>query len=355
MDPRDMTLCRDHLSKENQQLKKRLGELETELDFKSKSLQRLHVQAMKAEEQAKEACNNARQIEKLADFHMKECTKCMNERHAYIFALLMKLWSSEEEAKELKKQVEEEKKRNEELLNKLKELSQSFDQERSGQSLKLSETTALQQSSFRTVEDLTNRYRELQFYSEKLQMERDQAICELSQVKSWAEALKARYAMVDKNKQKCQNVVVDCSLFRKQMQELQFQLTDSRRKEEYLQAQNAKLTTLVKKCQEQRDFYGEERRNAINEREAARKERDDITRRYSSVLKEKDEAVRNFLHEARESERQHELDTAEIRLLRERLGRIEEELKLLKMGRELSSTMNSSTLVSYFNLLFIPF
>ena len=47
----------------------------------------------------------------------------MSERYAYGVALSMK--SSEEEAKELRKQVEEGRKRNEELLRKLKESNSS--------------------------------------------------------------------------------------------------------------------------------------------------------------------------------------------------------------------------------------
>lgn len=235
--------------------------------------------------------------------------------------------------------MEEGRKKNEELTCKLRELSKSFDQARR-QSLMLSETIALQQNSVRTAEDLTNRNHELQCITQKLQIEKDQAISELNELKSRTDALKARYDIMEKNKQQCQesyeSVAEDCSLTRKKMQEFQFQLSVSQRREESLKEQNDELTRLTKKYQEQRDFYGEERRKAMNEREEARKERDEITQRYSDVLKEKDEAVIRFLQESREFERQRELDTTEMRALRERLIRAEEGLKILKMEGELS-------------------
>ena len=321
-----------HQLKENQQLNQSLSQMTSDLELKSKHLQFSERQIMKAEEMAREARCNAETIEETATFQIKEYEKAMSEWIALGFALMMKLLSSEE-------QVEEGRKKNEELTCKLRELTKSFDQARR-QSLMLSETIALQQNSVRTAEDLTNRNHKLQFISQKLQIEKDQAISELNELKTWTDALKARYDIMEKNKQQCQesydSVAEDCSLIRKKMQELQFELSVSQRQEECLKEQNSELIRLAKKYQEQRDFYGEERKRAMNEREEARKERDEITQRYSDVLKEKDEAVIRFLQESREFECQHELDNTEKRALTERLIRAEEELKIFKMEGELS-------------------
>jgi len=348
-DLQEMTLRHEHLLKENQQLHQKLSETSYDRELDSKRLQYLEREIMKAEEKASEATNNAKAIEETVTFQIKEYEKAMSEWNSYGFALLMKLSSSEE-------QVEEGRKRNEDLKRKLKELSESFDQVRR-QSLMLSETIALQQNSVRTAEDLINRNRELKFLSQKLQIEKDQAISELNEIKSWGEALKARYDNMEKNKQQCQesyeNAAVDCSLIRKKMQELQFQFSVSQRREEYLKEQNAEHSRLAKKYQEQRDFYGEERSKAINDREEARKERDEITKRYRDVLKEKDEAVRTFLQESREFEYQHELDTTEIRALRERLIRTEEELKNLKMEGELSLRSSVSDCILFLIIIII--
>lgn len=331
-DLQEMTLMYHHQLKEKQQLNQNLSKMTNDLELKSKSLQYSEREIIKAEEREREARYNAEIIKETATFQIKECEKAMSECNALSFALLMNLLSS-------KQQVEEGRKKHEELTCKLRELSKSFDEVRR-QSLMLSEKIALQQDRVRTAEDLTKRNRELQFISQKLQIEKDQAISELNELRSWADALKTRYDIMEKNKQQCQetceSVADDCSLIRKKMKELQFQLSISQRREEYLKEQNAELTHFAKKCQEQRDFYGEETRKAMNEREEARKERDQITQRYSDVLKEKDEAVRRFLQESREFQCQHELDTTEMRALRERLIRAEEELKILKMEGELS-------------------
>ena len=49
-----------------------------------------------------------------------------------------------------------------------------------------------------------------------MQMEKDQAISELNELKDWAEALKVRYDI----EENYENVVVDCSQFRKQIPDL---------------------------------------------------------------------------------------------------------------------------------------
>lgn len=338
-----MTLMYHHLLKENQRLNQNFSKMTSDLELKSKRLQCSEKEIKKAEERERDARYNAETIKETATFQIKECERAMSECNALSFALLMNLLSSEQ-------QVEEGRKKNEELTCKLRELSKSFDEVRR-QSLMLSEKIALQQDSVRTAEDLTKRNRELQFISQKLQIEKDQAISELNELRSWADALKERCDIMEKNKQQCQetyeSVADDCSLVKKKMKELQFQLSISQRREEYLKEQNVELTHLAKKCQEQRDFYGEERRKAMDEREEARKERDQITQRYSDLLKEKDEAVRRFLQESREFQCQHELDTNEMRDLRERLIRAEEELKILKMEGKLSSKTSVSNCILF--------
>ena len=341
MDLQEMTLRYDQLLKENQNLSKRLSKVTDDLDLNSKRLQAVEKQAVISEERASKALTSASEIEEAANSQIKRCEKAMSDMQAYHLALMMKLLSSEEEAKQLRKQVEESKGRTEELMCKLKELSQNIDKEQR-HSLKLSQTLSRQRRNIKTVEGLTDRNRELEFISQKLKMEKEQAISELNDLKRWAEALKARYDIVEKNKQQCQesynNVVVDCSQFRRQSQELQFQLAISQRQESNVRAQNDELIRSVRRYQEQRDLYCEERLKAINERDEARKERDEMYQQCSDAQKEKDEALRRLLQETREFERRQEKDSTELQVLRERLVRTEEELQSLKMQSEFSSS-----------------
>ena len=106
------------------------------------------------------------------------------------------------------------------------------------------------------------------------------------------------------------------------------------------------LTRLVQKYQEQRDFYGEEITKAISERDEARRERDEMCQQFSDIQKEKDEAMRKFLLETRDFERRHEIDTAEMRALRERPVQTEEKLRSLQLESELSLNIRQSTMVS---------
>ena len=200
MDLQEMTLRYDQLLKENQNLSKRLSKVSGDLDFLSKRLQAVENQAVISEERARKALTSASEIEEAANSQKKRCEKAMSDRHAYLLALMMKLLSSEEEAKQLRKQVEEGRKRIEELMCKLQEWSQNIDKEQR-HSLRLSETLSRQRRSIKTIEGLTDRNRELEFISQKLQMEKEQAISELNDLKRWAEALKAHYDIVEKNKQ----------------------------------------------------------------------------------------------------------------------------------------------------------
>jgi len=350
VDLQEMTLGYNRLLKDNQQLSKRLSKVTAERDMNSKRLETTEDQVVKAEERAKEACDNARKAEEAACFQRKECEKAKKDRHTYLLAFSMKMLSSEEEGKQLRKQAEEENQRNEELMSKLEELSQNFDHERR-HSLQLSDTLSRQRSSIKMVESLSTRYRDLQFISQKLQIERDQVISERNELKDWAKALKARYDIVEKNKQQCEesyeNVVVDCSQFRKQIHELQFQLSVSQRQVSNVKVRNDELARKVTKYQEQRDFYDEERLiKAINERDEARKERDEMYHQYVAAQKEKDEALKRFLLETRELDRRHELDTAKMETLSERLMRTEEKFKALKMEKEIPSSIQPLTLVS---------
>ena len=349
MDLQEMTLRYDQLLKENQQLSKRLSKITGELDLKSTLLQTTQDQTVKADERAREAWNKTRQIEKGANFQTKEYEKAISERNAYFLALLME----SKEAKQLRKQVEEERQRNEELMSKLQELSQSFDRERNN-SLKLSETLSRQRSNVKTVDILKHENRELQVISQKLQMERNQLISELNELKDWTEALISRYDFAQRSNQKYQEsydkAVVYCFQFREKIEELQFQLSISQRQQSNFKTKNDELTREVKQYQEQRDLYGEERTKAIKEWDGARKERDEMYQQCSDAQKEKDEAVRRFLLETREFERQRETDTAEIKTLRECLTHSEEELRSLKKQLNgCSLKINPSTPVSNYN------
>lgn len=338
-DLQEMTLRYDQLLKEKQWLNKSLSEVTRDRDLKFKHLQTAEDQAVRADERASEALNNARKMEETANFHKKEYEKAISDKYAWFLVMM----SSVEETKQLRKQVDEERRRNEELLCKLQELSQNFDYERN-HSQKLSERLLHQRSSVKSAEDLKDQYRELQFILQKVQMEKDQAISELNELKNWAEALKTHYDIVEKNKPQCQesydNAVVDCSQFKRKIQDLQFQLALLQRQGSNYKAENDELTQLVKKYQEQRDFYGEEITKDISERDEARRERDEMYQQFSDTQKEKDQALQRFLLETGEKE----ITIAEMRALKKCLVQTKEKLRSLQLESELSLNIRQSTM-----------
>lgn len=123
---REITLRDDYLLKESQQLNQSLRKMGSDLDLTSKHLQCSEREAMNAKGKASEVYNNAGTIQETANSQtVKECEETMGESNAYAVALVMKLLSLEEEAKEMRKQAEEGRKKYEELLCKLKDHPQS--------------------------------------------------------------------------------------------------------------------------------------------------------------------------------------------------------------------------------------
>ena len=120
-----MTLRDDHLLKEGQQLNQGLGKMGSDLNLTSKHLQCPEREAMNAKGKAREVCNSAGTIQETANSQIKECEEAMGESNTYAVALLMKLLSLEEEAREMRKQAEEGRQKYEELLCRLKELNSS--------------------------------------------------------------------------------------------------------------------------------------------------------------------------------------------------------------------------------------
>lgn len=344
-----MIIRYERLLKEKQDLTKRLAEVTGYLDLSSIRIQNSENQVVKAEERAKEAWHNATKEKEAASSLKRECEKAMSDRQAYLLALVIKLMASEDETKRLRKQVEEEKRRNEELMGNVQELSHDIDKERSI-SRRLSDRLSRQRSSVKTVKDLLDRNRELELISQTLEMKKDQAIAELNELKDWAEALKASYDIVEKDKQQYQenydNVVTECSQFKKQIHELEFQLSVSQRQETNVRAHNNELTQRLRKYQEQRNFYSEEMIKATTDRDEARRERDEMYQQCIDARREKDEALERFLLETGESDRRNDIYIAEIQALKERLVRAEEELRSFKIEKELSLSVQSSTLVS---------
>ena len=336
-DLQEMTLRYDQLLKENQQQSKVLSKVTADRELDFKRVQTMEDQLRKAVERAEEAQNTAQKFEEDASVQRKEFEKAMGGWFLGLVAVLMKLVTSEEEAKQLKKKLEEERKRNEELMH--------YNEKERRHSLILAEEIALQRSSLDRTKKLTTSLH-------KVQMEKDQAEAEFSELKEWSEALKACFDIEKKNKKELQkrydNLLANCSQLRKQIRELKFELANSQQQELNVKAQNDELTGFVNKYKEQCDFHGKEMIKAINEKFEARSERELIYQQLREALKEKDETLKRLVVETKEYNLRQEMAIAETQRLKERLMRTEEELISLKKK---TSVKYKSSLVSDSNLL----
>ncbi|XP_073246737.1 uncharacterized protein [Porites lutea] len=318
-DLQEMTLRYDQLLKENQQQSKVLCKVTADRELDFKRLQTMEDQLRKTVERAEEAQNTAQKFEEDASVQRKEFENAMGGWFLGLVAVLMKLVTSEEEAKQLKKKLEEERKRNEELMH--------YNEKERRHSLILAEEIALQRSSL-------DRTKKLKISLHKVQMEKDQAEAEFSELKEWSEALKACFDIEKKNKKELQkrydNLLANCSQLRKQIRELKFELANSQQQELNVKAQNDELTGFVNKYKEQCDFHGKEMIKAINEKFEARSERELIYQQLREALKEKDETLKRLVMETKEYNLRQEMAIAETQRLKERLTRTEEELMSLK-------------------------
>ena len=344
-DLQEMTLRFDQLLKENQQQSKVLSKVTANRDLGFKRLQTMEDQLTKAVERERKAQNTAEKFEEDASVQRKKFEKAMGGWFIGLVAVLMKLLTSEEEANQLKKKLEEERKRNEELMH--------CNEKERRYSLIVAEKIALQRGSMATFENLlTDRTKKLTINLHKVQMEKHQAEAEFCKLKEWSEALKARFDVEKKSKKELQkkydNLLVSCSQLRKQIRELKFQLANSQRQELNVKAQNDELTGFVNKYKEQCDFHGKEMIKAINEKFEARSEREQIYQQLQEALKEKDETLKRLVVETREYNLRQEMAIAETQRLKERLTRTEEEFIAFKRK---TSVKYKSSLVSDSNPL----
>ena len=333
-DLQEMTLRYDQVLKENQRQGKCLSQVTSDLDLRNKRLESLEEEVKEAQEREKQAKCNAEKIEQAVAQQMQDYHQTINDQNVHIIVLQMKLLSSEEESNRLRCKIEKNTRTNQDVTLKLKDLSQKFDNERR-QSIRLSERLANQRRSIQEVEDLRSTYLELQLNTQELRMERDQALAELVELKSWTEALMAKYDIVEKNTKRCkenyEQAMAGCSLFYKQIEDLKFQLSIFKRQEQRLKSQNEELNRLLSRLREQRDVYDEARKEAIKERDEARNERDDIFQQYNDALKGRDEALRRHAQDCKEFEERREAADSELRALMEKLALTEEELRRCKV------------------------
>ena len=343
-DLQEMTLRYEHVLKENQKLGKQLSQETSDLDLCKKQMQCLEKEMVITQERAREAHNNTEKINEKTAVQMQEYQQVINDQKIHIIVLQMKLLSAEEDIKQLRNQTEKRILKNDKNLSRLKELSENFEKERR-ESIALSEKLANQRRNAQELEKLRNAYVELQKSFQELHVERDQAFTELEELKNWTQALKARYDIVERSKKQGQKsyeqLVTGYSSVQKEVEDLKFQLSVSKRQEINLKKQNEELNLVLRCFQQQRDVHDEARKEAIKERDEAKKGRDEIFKQYHGALKRRDEAIKRHAHDCKEFENRLRAADAELQSLRDQLAITEEELRRSKIDESIALDVGS--------------
>ncbi|XP_046856518.1 putative leucine-rich repeat-containing protein DDB_G0290503 isoform X2 [Xenia sp. Carnegie-2017] len=228
-----------------------------------------------------------------------ELEKGISDRDVYIIVLQMKLLAEKEEVEKLKTTIVDLEHKNEKMSTELKRMSQSYNQERC-QSLKLSECIRLQGDEIQKIDQLRKELRETKYQNIIIMEERDARIQELDELKKWAEALKTRFDVVERQKntsiQKTEFVSNNCAVLQDTIRSLKQKLSTTNLELDETKKRNE---LLVKDCElfkKQRNHALEARLEAVNTRDSIAAEKDSLQSKYTEML-----AKRERMNEERAS------------------------------------------------------
>ena len=184
--------------------------------------------------------------------------------------------------------------RHEEALQQLRDVTVNYDFERRN-SLKMTEKMRKQTDQIKQGDDLRRELFELKLRLSEMREERDEAREELREFRNVTEALNAKFDCVRQEKDQaiefqevCSSTVFELKeekeVLHLKLQEAYLDLNDLRRK-------NMRLTEDCKSLKGQRDVLMQEREMAVNERVVAEKERDEAVRMKHDLQQSRDESI----------------------------------------------------------------
>lgn len=335
-DLQDLTIRYDTVLKENETLEKQLKRTSFELLEKNRLIDELEKRKFDTEAMLMESHSSAKKMAEGAALQCQVRNREMVERTHFIIALQMKLLTTKEEVDELKKKLEESHQEKDQLLDRFKQISKNYDNQRR-ESMKLTEKLEHQKDNIQKAEEIKMKFRQIQFSNQKLKVEKDEAVKELEELKRWTEALKARYDIVEEDRKQTQEsheiTVADFSDLRDRADELELRLTISAREVNDLKKRCKDLEQTANTYREQRDLYEKAWKDTSAEREQLRKDREDTAAKLTEVIHSRDEAINRQMEYSRQFEGQLKKTTEELRTVRERLYHTELEMEDLRKAK----------------------
>lgn len=335
-DLQDLTIRYDTVLKENDVLEKQLSKTSCELLEKNRLIEELERRKFDTEALLMESHSSAKKMAEGAAFHCQVKDREMVERTHFIIALQMKLLTAKEEVDNLKEKLEDSIQQKNQLLDRFTQISKNYDNQRR-ESMKLTERLEIQKDNIQKAEELKVKFRQVQFSSQKLKAERDEALKELEELKCWTEALKARYDIVEEDRKQTQesheSTVADYSELRDRADELELRLTISAREIGDLKKRCSDFEQTANTYREQRDLYEKAWKETSAEREQLRKDREDAACRLAEVIRNRDEAINRQMEYSRQFEVQLKKTAEELNSARERLYQTEMEMEELRKAK----------------------
>lgn len=335
-DLQDLTIRYDTVLKENETLEKQLKRTSFELLEKNRLIDELEKRKFDTEALLMESHSSAKKMAEGAALQCQVRNREMVERTHFIIALQMKLLTTKEEVDELKKKLEESSQEKNQLLDRFKQISLNYDNQRR-ESMKLTEKLEHQKDNIQKAEEMKMKFRQIQFSNQKLKVEKEEAVKELEELKRWTEALKARYDIVEEDRKQTQEsheiTVADFSDLRDRADELELRLTISAREINDFKKRCKDSEQTANTYREQRDLYEKAWKDTSAEREQLRKDREDTAAQLTEVIRSRDEAINRQMEYSRQFEGQLKKTTEELRTVRERLYHTELEMEDLRKAK----------------------
>ena len=305
----DLTLHHDQVLKDNHELRKKLEEALLEQNRKQRRIDSLEKEVLDIEDalanEARSSANKAGEnlLQRFGEVEREGRT------NQFIIQLQMKLLTAHEENETLRHQMEEVSARRDELYQQLSKVNVDYAFERK-ETIKLSQQLQSQSAEMKTCESLKKKLREAQFESAKLQCELQEKENDLTEVKRWTEALKARFDLVEAEKEeilKNQEVVDgECSRQRDEISELKIKLNHNERAMEELKRNCEEAEESSKIYREERDFYSKSMTDTSLELEQMRKEADETAQRSKKTLECKELSLRQQTEYLRQFEKKYD-------------------------------------------------
>lgn len=286
----------------------------------------------------------------------------------FIIQLQMKLLTTHEENETLRKQLEDFRGSNNELLKQLTKVNEDYAFKKR-ETFKLSQQLKSQSAEMKSCESLKQKLREVQFQNGKLRcelQEKENEVLELTEVKHWTEALKARFDLIVAEKEqvlKNHEVVENkCTSQRDEISDLKMKLNHKERDMEELRRSHKDLEDSSRIYREERDFYCRSLKDAALELEQMRKESEEIAQRHKKTLESKESSIRQQAEYVRQFETKYEetkdeLASVKLKLNQEREKNEELRKKISNMEEDLQQKVMICKMLSLFvcSILFTSF